>query len=328
MRRERGRFSPLSPARSTCVTRSRPCEQRAHPLEILGRVDAGRGRAVRDLHRDAMAVPERAQLLERLEALDRRGRERGEARAGTTCDRRRGRSGGTAEVASGSASRVRANASRAHGIGRAAEVQRVAGGVEHHLHHVGIEGLVGVGDRMAGGGDRGVRAATRAASAMRRISAGSSSGSSPCTLTTISSSRQARALVAASARRSVPVGWSATGQAHRRCRARGDGLLHTRVVGGDDHARRAALHRALRNPHHHRLAGDVGQRLARQARRRVARGNEDGERGDGIPPSAVARRFRRGASAWGRLSGTHSYSAGVSLRASSSSITGMPSRTG
>jgi hypothetical protein len=39
------------------------------------------------------------------------------------------------------------------------------------------------------------------------------------------------------------------------------------VVGGDHDARRALLHRALGDPHDHRLAGDVGERLARQPRR-------------------------------------------------------------
>ena len=79
-----------------------------------------------------------------------------------------------------------------------------------------------------------------------------------------------------------------------------DGGLDPRVVGRHDDARRAGLHGALRDPHHHRLAGDIRQRLAGKARRRVARGDDDGE-----------------------LTG-HSYSAWSSLRASSSSITGMP----
>jgi hypothetical protein len=47
------------------------------------------------------------------------------------------------------------------------------------------------------------------------------------------------------------------------------------VVGGDDDARRTAGTRALGNPHDHRLAGDIQQRLARETRRRVARRDQD-----------------------------------------------------
>ncbi len=100
----------------------------------------------------------------------------------------------------------------------------------------------------------------------------------------------------------------------RRDAVRDDRIAHALVVGGDDDARRAACQRALGHAHDHRLAGDVGQRLARQARRRVARRNQDGEIVQQALGHARAARY--------------SYSAGVSLRASSSSITGMPSRTG
>ncbi len=47
---------------------------------------------------------------------------------------------------------------------------------------------------------------------------------------------------------------------------RGNGIVDARVVGRNHDARRAARKRALRDPHDHRLAGDVGERLAGQPR--------------------------------------------------------------
>src|ERR1700750_2787743 len=51
--------------------------QGAHPREVFGRVDADAGCLGADVHRDALAVPEHAQLLEGLDAFERRGRETG-----------------------------------------------------------------------------------------------------------------------------------------------------------------------------------------------------------------------------------------------------------
>ena len=68
-----------------------------------------------------------------------------------------------------------------------------------------------------------------------------------------------------------------------------DGGLDPRIVGRDDDARRAGRHRALGDAHHHRLAGDVRQRLAGKARRRVARGMMTVNKMDGSvarPPTA------------------------------------------
>src|SRR5207253_8469239 len=50
----------------------------AHPFEILLRVDARRRRPATDGDDDPMSVPKRTQLLQRLEALDCRRRERWE----------------------------------------------------------------------------------------------------------------------------------------------------------------------------------------------------------------------------------------------------------
>ena len=82
-----------------------------------------------------------------------------------------------------------------------------------------------------------------------------------------------------------------------------DGGGDALVVGGHVHRDRAALLCALADPHHHRLAREIGERLPRKTRRGVARRDDDGE--------AHA-----------------SSSSGGSLRASSSSMTGMSSFTG
>src|SRR5262249_28786675 len=88
------------------------------------------------------------------------------------------------------------------------------------------------------------------------------------------------------------------------------------VVGRDPGGGGAAFPRTLGYPHDHRLAGDVGERLARQAGRGVARRNQD--RGAEEPRPWRGAPLRRYSIS----------SAGSSLRASSSSITGMPSRIG
>src|SRR6266567_6925227 len=56
----------------------RSAHRRPQQFQVLGRVDLG-GRAIDDRHVDAHAGFERAQLLELLAALERRGRQRDEA---------------------------------------------------------------------------------------------------------------------------------------------------------------------------------------------------------------------------------------------------------
>ncbi len=189
--------------------------------------------------------------------------------------------------------------------GRAAEIERVARGVAHDLHDVRIERLGGIVDRMAGGRDRrvGMRLEQRGHRAhQRRLEQRLVALHVDDDLVVGQAQR-----AAASASRSVPVGWSARVM-QRGHAVRGDGVA-TRASSVATTTRAAPLAlRALGDAHDHRLAGDVGERLAGQARRRVARGNEDGE----------AHR-RRG------LLGLFS---APRRRASSSSITGMPSRIG
>src|SRR5256885_2664901 len=71
------RFCPQSWQRSN-RRGARADKACAHPFEILFRVDARRRRAASDADDDPMSVPKRTQLLQRLEALDRRRRERWE----------------------------------------------------------------------------------------------------------------------------------------------------------------------------------------------------------------------------------------------------------
>ena len=79
---------------------------------------------------------------------------------------------------------------------------------------------------------------------------------------------------------------------------------HLIGVGGDGHARRTTGARRFPDPLHHRLATEIEQHLARQARGAEARGDDD------VEAHSVAA------------------SSSLSVRASSSSITGTPSRIG
>src|SRR6185503_12715455 len=91
---------------------------------------------------------------------------------------------------------------------------------------------------------------------------------------------------------------------HQRAMARlRDRLDDALVVGSYRHAASAARARPLADMHHHRFAAQVRERLAGKSRRRIAR------RDDYVESQATS-------------------SSGGSLRASSSSITGMPSLIG
>ena len=91
-------------------------DERAHALQVLRRIDAGRRRAARDLDDDAVAVPQRAQLLERLEALDRRGRQRGKRRRNADAVGVEAVVAIQRQAAAAACAVPRANASRAQGI--------------------------------------------------------------------------------------------------------------------------------------------------------------------------------------------------------------------
>src|SRR4051812_47401332 len=64
--------APGGPSRISRMAGSWSSQHSTHRLEIFRRVDARRGLALAHHHRDAMAVPQRAQLLERLGPLERR----------------------------------------------------------------------------------------------------------------------------------------------------------------------------------------------------------------------------------------------------------------
>ena len=67
-----------------------------------------------------------------------------------------------------------------------------------------------------------------------------------------------------------------------------DGVEDPRIVGRDDDAPRTARPRLLGDPDDHRPPADVGERLRRQPRRRVAGGNEYREaHGHALNPSAL-----------------------------------------
>jgi len=56
-----------------------------------------------------------------------------------------------------------------------------------------------------------------------------------------------------------------------------DRILNSAIVCGDYDLQTLLIARAIGNVDHHGFAGDVGERFAGQARRRVAGGNDDGE---------------------------------------------------
>lgn len=112
-------------------------QQAAHAFQVLRRVDAGAGRLAADVHRDALAMPQHAQLLQRLAALQRRRRQRGKAA-------QKGRAIGIKADVAQRRRVIRRQAGCALGRvapmrnRRAAEVQRATARVEHHLHDVGV----------------------------------------------------------------------------------------------------------------------------------------------------------------------------------------------
>ena len=125
----------------------------------------------------------------------------------------------------------------------------------------------------------------RTAPAPRAIIAGSISGSSPWTLTTTSQVSAA----ATSARRSVPLRWSARVM-HGHAAVGLDRVAHPGVVGGDDDvgdARRPP--RLLDDTDDHRQAAQVDEGLAGQPGRGVAGGDD----GDGRRPRRRRRTGRR-----------------------------------
>ena len=106
----------------------------AHALQVLGVSTPGAASA-RDRHGDAVAVPQRAQLLQRLERSSGAG-------ASADTPRKRDAVGVDADVAvarqSGGACAT-ARRRRAHRESARARNRAHAARVEHDLHHVGIE---------------------------------------------------------------------------------------------------------------------------------------------------------------------------------------------
>src|SRR6266850_3790428 len=280
--------APGGPRRIKRITAA-SCQHSTDGLQVLGRVDARRDLGYAHCHGDAMAVPQHPQLLERLGLLEGRGRERSVALQEIDAI---SVDPGVPVADAALFPRIRNS--------RAREVQRVAVRVHDHLHHVRTgEGMLVV-DRMAGGGDRRVLELVEELRYLRD-----------------ELGRDQR-LVALNVHHDVAIpefekrnsfGYAVgagrmIGTRHHAPVARGphrggDAL----VVGGHMDRRRAALRCPLADPHHHGPPGDVGERLSRKPARRVAGRDED------VEAQATS-------------------SSGGSLRASSSSITGMPSFTG
>ena len=221
---------------------SQPRTGRAHALQVVGRVDADAGPPCADVHRDALAVPQHAQLLERLDRLERAGAQLRKA------PQEAGAIGVQADVAQRRRLRQRAASpriarSRDHGIGAREKYSARPRGVEHHLDDVRVRRSRRRSSIACAAVLITQSARSRSSRAQASISAGSISGSSPCTLTTTSSpSRPSSAQ--ASARRSLPLAWSArVSSACTPCAAAGGD--DARVVGRHhDRARAPTARRA------------------------------------------------------------------------------------
>ncbi len=103
---------------------------------------------------------------------------------------------------------------------------------------------------------------------------GSMVGRSPCTLTIVSTLCPGSSAVSASKMRSEPDSWSDP-RHHRLETMRAHRLGHALRIGGDHHPAEPGLGGAAGDVNDHRNAGNVGQRLARQAGRGHAGRDED-----------------------------------------------------
>ena len=148
--------TPWRVSEARALTSDPGAERRPHASEVFRGVHARAGCLWRHVHRDAFAVPEHAQLLQRLGLFQRTGRQLGEtaqeARA-VTVDadvaqrraRARGGGGGRGRIAP-------------PGDGRAREVQRAVPGVQHHLDHVRVGEMGRILQRVGGRADDAVGA--------------------------------------------------------------------------------------------------------------------------------------------------------------------------
>ena len=289
--------------------RRRGVDEPARLRQVVGGVDADAGREIAHVHGDPLAVPEDAQLLEPLDLLERAVREARES------PQEPGAIGVEADVAKRPQRRLRPLAPRRVSRPRdrrAREVEGMAARVEDDLDDVRVLEVAALVDRVR----------HRAHHALAALGEQGGAG--------IDQRRLDQRLVAlhvdddlvvAQAERVARLGdpIAAVGMMRRRQQrsdaVRGAGRDDLGVVRGDDDARGPRPRGLLRDADDHRHAADVRERLARQASRRQPGRNEDDERHAQRPPSPSA------AGGVGAVSRP-------SERASLSSITGMPSRTG
>ena len=190
--RIRARLALIGDRLAVCAHRSFLRRQHfAGALQILGRVDAER-RDVDQRDVDPHARLERAQLLQLLALLERRGRQRDEARE------RRAAIGVEADMM-----QQRALAPRRRRAGKIERAQPAgADRRPDRLDDVGIVALLGARDRRRERRDVDLRSASGPTAA--RTASRSIVGRSPCTLTTTSWRRSGSKRASASAMRSEP----------------------------------------------------------------------------------------------------------------------------
>ncbi len=157
---------------------------------------------------------------------------------------------------------------------RAAEIERVAGAVEDDFHDVRIGELSSVADRVAGGRHLCVAMARqrhRNLADQRRLD------QRLIALHVDDDSPGPQAPARGNLCNAVGPGFMVLAGDHRCKSVSCDRLGDSRMVGCHHDVRRAAGPRAFGDVHHHGLAVEVGERLARKPGGSVARGDDDHE---------------------------------------------------
>src|SRR6267378_2857856 len=252
---------------------TRTVKQRPHAFQVLGRINAKKRCILSHGYGDGVAVPKRAQLLERLELLERRAFEP-RIVAQEICA-----VGIDADVPVTGKSLRQGPCGSAEGIARpghrrAAEITRQSGMVQNDFDDVGIEQFVHVPDRVAGCGHgrfRRIRKQGRHRTYQPRLDHrlvaldvdDQTVRRKPEALDNLRDPIGAGGVVAAGHDRVMAVPFY--------------GCRDIAVVGGYIHLARAAFACPLRYAHDHGLAPDIRERLPREPAGRETRRDDGGE---------------------------------------------------
>src|SRR6267378_2652326 len=301
----------LVPDAATLPLMNRAVKQGPCAFQVLGGVDAGERRILSQCDGDRVAVPERPQLLERFELLERRALE------ARIVAQEIGAIGIDADVPVAGKPLRQGLCGIPEGVPGPghrcpAEIARHSGMVQHDFDDVGIEKLARVPDRVAGRGHGRFRSILKQRR-HRTYQARLDHRLIALDIDDQTVRREAEALH--DLRDPVSPG--------RVVASRHDDPMAVPFYGGRDvavvrryvYVARAAFSRPLRYSHDHGPASNIGERLSGKPAGRESRRDNGGE--------GHAKDSRRCLPVYSLTS-----SSGGSFLASSSSITGMSSRTG